>query len=652
MRITVPFPRTRGRSDVKQPTRPEQRWLVLPLLLALIASLVFWWLPSRLAPASTTTTAAVSQGALTLSVSGSGSVAAARTVDLPFQQSGTVTAVNVKVGDQVKASQTLATIDPSDLKLQLQQAQANLKAAEAKLAATKTGTTTPQDLASAQAALDSAKAQLQETKTGTATPADIQSAQAQLDAAKAKLAVLTNPSPTDSSTAQSKLDQAQTSLQSTQNSASQAKTNAQLALADAVNALTQAQSKYATAQHNWQHVQDSGTDPTNPSTTNAAGQKVPNKLNSAQRQQYYDAFVQAQTALDSAQNAVTQAQVAYDGARQKEVTDVTQAGAAVQDAQRSLDALTNPSATDLTQAQASVVQAQAALTKLKQGGTATDITKAQAGVTQAQANLDKLRAPPTDVDVTAAEASVLQAQAAVDTAQRNLDQATLSAPFDGVVAAVTVQPGVSTGGSSNASSSSSSSTSSSGGSAAITLVDRSKLHINVNLSETDAARVQVGQPVTLTFDALPNVTLKGTVATVSPAATVSQNVVTYPVEVDFDPASTPVKVGMSASADIQIQQINNAILVPSRAVQASGNIKTVTVLQGAQQVPVTVQVETGATSNGQTEITSCVDTGAQCLRTGDALAIPSTTTGTSAQGANRGGFGGGIRVPFGGGRGD
>jgi len=651
MRITVPFPRTRGRSDVKQPARPEQRWLALPLLLALVAGLVFWWLPSRLAPATATTTAAVSRGNLTLNVTGGGSVAAARTVDLPFQQSGTITAVNVKVGDQVKAGQTLATIDPADLKLQLQQAQANLKAAEAKLAATKTGTTTPEDLASAQAALDSAKAQLQQTRTGTATPADIQSAQAQLDAARAKLAALTNPSPTDRSAAQSKVDQAQTSLQSTRNSASQAKTNAQLALENAVNALTQAQSKYATAQHNWQHVQDENTDPTNPSTINAAGQKVPNKLNDAQRQQYYDAYVQAQTALDSAQNAVTQAQVAYDAARQKEVTDVAQAEAAAQDAQRSLDALTNPSATDLSTAQASVVQAQAALTKLKQGGTATDITKAQAAVTQAQANLDKLRAPPTDVDLTAAEASVLQAQAAVDTAQRNLDQATLTAPFDGVVAAVTVQPGTSTGSSSSASSST---TSSSGGSAAITLVDRSKLHIDVNLSETDAARVQVGQLVTLTFDALPNVTLKGTVATVSPAATVSQNVVTYPVQVEFDAGGTPVKVGMSASADIQIQQINNAILVPSRAVQTSGSIKSVTVLQGAKQVPVTVQVETGATSNGQTEITSCVDTGAQCLRAGDVLAIPSTTS-TSAQNANRnggfgGGFGGGgIRVPIGGG---
>ena len=82
--------------------------------------------------------------------------------------------------------------------------------------------------------------------------------------AQAKLNALKNPTPADLSAAQSKLDQAQTALQSTQNSASQAKTNAQLALQNAVNSLTQAQSKYATAQQNWQHVQDTGTDPANP----------------------------------------------------------------------------------------------------------------------------------------------------------------------------------------------------------------------------------------------------------------------------------------------------------------------------------------------------------------------------------------------------
>ena len=69
--------------------------------------------------------------------------------------------------------------------------------------------------------------------------------------------------------------------------------------------LTQAQSRYATASQSWQYVQDTGRDPVNPSKTNAQGKAVPNTLNDAQRQQYYDAFVQAEAALHSAEDGVT-----------------------------------------------------------------------------------------------------------------------------------------------------------------------------------------------------------------------------------------------------------------------------------------------------------------------------------------------------------
>src|SRR3954451_9146886 len=147
MRISLPFPRSRDRAGAKQP--PQQRWLLLPVAVLLSAAALFWWLPSRLAPATATTTATVGQGNLTVAVSGSGSVAAARTVELPFQQSGTVTSVDVKVSDQVKAGQTLAQIDPADLQLALQQAQASLKAAQASFDQTTNGSATAQDIASA-----------------------------------------------------------------------------------------------------------------------------------------------------------------------------------------------------------------------------------------------------------------------------------------------------------------------------------------------------------------------------------------------------------------------------------------------------------------------------------------------------------------------
>ena len=48
--------------------------------------------------------------------------------------------------------------------------------------------------------------------------------------------------------------------------------------------------------------------------------------------------------------------------------------------------------------------------------------------------------------------------------------------------------------------------------------------------------------------------------TIAPSATTSQNVVTYPVQINFDVGKAPIKIGMSATADIQIQKIDNAIL--------------------------------------------------------------------------------------------
>jgi HlyD family secretion protein len=603
MQTTVPFPGARGQAGARRPRR-WWRWLILPVIVALIVGGLLWWRASQQTTAPATSTGTVTQDDLTVSVSSSGTVAAARTVALPFQQAGTVTSVDVAVGDSVTAGQALATIDAGDLELALTQAQATLKATQAQLAQLQSGTATEGDIASAQAQIDSAEAQLQQTRSGTATAADIASAQAQFDA-------LTNPSQADRDAAQRVVDQAQLSLQSTRDSASQAKTNAQLSMENAVNSLTQAQSKYAAAKNNWDYVQDTGNDPTNPSTTNAAGEKVPNTLNAAQRQSYYDAFVSAQAALDSAQNAVTQSQVAYDAARQAEVNQIQQAEAAAQDAQAQLDALLNPSATDLAQARAAVTQAQANLTSLQQGGTAAAIAQAQASVTQAQANLDSLTAPASEADLASAEASVLQAQVAVDTAQRNLDQAILTAPFDGVVAAVDVVPGGAA----------------STGTSAVTLVDESKLHVDVSLTESDAAKVAVGQPVTLTFDALSDVTLQGTVATISPVATTDQNVVTYVAQVEFEPGDAAVKVGMSATADIQIEQAAGALLVPSRAVQTSGESKTVAVVQG--DATVNVPVETGLASDGKTAIVSSGGNGVAALKAGDVVVIPGTSASTS-----------------------
>ena len=542
------------------------RWLWIGSAAIVLAIIVALLLTRTSSSSSTPTvsTTTVTSGSIVASVAGSGTVAAAQSLDLTFQTSGSVTHVLVKEGDVVKANQPLAQLDTRDLDLQIASAQAALDSANTKLIQTKDGNVQPADIAAQQAA--------------------VASAQAQLRSAQAQLAALRNPNADKISSAAATVRQAELDLQSQTDNGSASKTKAQQDLQKATDSLTQAQSQYATALRNWQYVQDTGNDPTNPSTTNAAGKKVANKLNDTQRQQYADTYIQAQAALHSAEMTVQQVQVSYDNARQAEPNSIQQAQAKLADAQAQLAALKNPSKTDIAQKQASVDQAQASLT-------------------QAQANLAKLTAPGTATDVDIQQAAITQAEQSLKQAQLKLDQATLKAPFDGVVTAVNIVPG----------------STASSATAAISMLDRSTLHVDLKLSENDVAKVQLNQPVTLTIDALKDWKAAGTVSYIAPSAESSNGVVTYRVRVDFPDSDTRVKVGMTANLTITIAQKDGVLLVPNTALLPKGADHSVQVPSADGKTTSEVDVQTGLSDGTQTEITSGLKAGDKVVTT------PSTT---------------------------
>ena len=158
------------------------------MITALIGVVVFATILSACgAPAATdpnneSDTTTVTRGSITSTVSGSGSISAASTVDLAFQTSGVVAQILVEAGDSVTEGQALAILDTRDLALQVASAQAALDSANARLAQVTQGNTRPADLTSAQAQLASA--------------------QAQLASAQERLAALRNPSPSAISSAE------------------------------------------------------------------------------------------------------------------------------------------------------------------------------------------------------------------------------------------------------------------------------------------------------------------------------------------------------------------------------------------------------------------------------------------------------------------
>jgi multidrug efflux pump subunit AcrA (membrane-fusion protein) len=149
---------------IKLPTRPPGLARVLrrknlPTAVLVAVTLVLASLIARDAffPASSATpaglrTADVSMGTVTNSVTATGTLVPAQQMNLGFKTTGTLSAVDVRVGDHVKSGQLLATIDPAPLEVALQQAQATLASAQATLSNTLSGTS----LTQAQHSLDQA----------------------------------------------------------------------------------------------------------------------------------------------------------------------------------------------------------------------------------------------------------------------------------------------------------------------------------------------------------------------------------------------------------------------------------------------------------------------------------------------------------------
>jgi multidrug efflux pump subunit AcrA (membrane-fusion protein) len=243
---------------------------------------------------------------------------------------------------------------------------------------------------------------------------------------------------------------------------------------------------------------------------------------------------------------------------------------------------------------------------------------------------------------------VATAQVAVETAQKALDDTTLLSPADGTVATVNgvVGQSVSGGGAAASTSGTSGGTgatagaggtgSSSASSGFVTLTNLSALQIRAGLSETDSARVKVGQPATVTLAALPNVGLAARVVSIDTTATVVSNVVTYNVILLLDRAADGVKPGMTASITIVTAERTSVVHVPTAAVRGSGNNTTVTLLVDGQQrtTPVTV----GLRGDDAVEILSG-------LKAGDEVVVSSGASAGSTGGTAGGGTG---RLPTGG----
>lgn len=256
---------------------------------------------------------------------------------------------------------------------------------------------------------------------------------------------------------------------------------------------------------------------------------------------------QAQVAV--AQAGVSQAQAAYNIVRgdpqlaaRPEALNLMQMTASLEAAQAQ-SALTagGPSQQQLAVAAGAidVARAQIAVTESQAPGVEAGVRSAMAQRDSAQAALDRILAGATAEDRAMAAARVQSAQAALASAQAQLAQIQIVAPFAGQIGAVNVRVGELA----NA------------GDFALQLGNTEQMVVSTtDLRETDVVRLQVGMPVEVTFDALPDAVFQGTVTRIAPMSTAAQGSTNYTVKVEVAELDPHLRWGMTAFVNIRTEQ--------------------------------------------------------------------------------------------------
>lgn len=305
-------------------------------------------------------------------------------------------------------------------------------------------------------------------------------------------------------------------------------------------------------------------------------------------------------------------------------------------------------------AQTALEKAKLSLQKLQAPPNARDLAAAQEKIEQATLSLSDAKKGSDAIDLQLSANTIAQRRASVTAAQNTLQdvQATLAdytvkAPFDGVLANVDVHVADSI----------------SPSTILATLITEAKI-ATLSVNEVDAAKIRLGQKATLTFDAIPDLTIAGTVSNIDAIGTVSQGVVSYSIEILFQTQDDRVKPGMTVVASIITAIRSDVLTVPNAALQSVGGQTSVQILSAANMQAATAGVvgvfaktppesrliQTGLVNDEVTEITGGLDEGEQIvirtiLETAAIAPATGATGGLRIQGLGGagGGFTGGAR---------
>lgn len=220
-----------------------------------------------------------------------------------------------------------------------------------------------------------------------------------------------------------------------------------------------------------------------------------------------------------------------------------------------LQAKVNQARASLALAEAQVKQSEATVietrnklrraNELKKSGTCS-----QEDCDAAQASYDRAVA-----DLARSKAQVAQAQAVLDAEQTTLAKATLLSPINGIVLNRDAEPGQTVAASFQTP-------------VLFTLAENlTQMELHVDVDEADVGQVREGQDASFTVDAYPDKEFPAEITEVHFASQTVDGVVSYETVLRVDNSALLLRPGMTATADIMVRQIDDALLVPNAALR-------------------------------------------------------------------------------------
>lgn len=219
----------------------------------------------------------------------------------------------------------------------------------------------------------------------------------------------------------------------------------------------------------------------------------------------------------------------------------------------------------------------------------------------AQAQLEMAKTGATREDIEIARTQVGQARAALATARRQLQNATITSPIDGIIAHKNVEPGEVV------------SPPVMPGKALLDIVDMSRLKTTVKISETRVKIIRLGQEAIISLDGFPGESFPGKISMISPV--VDANSRTFKAEVLIPNPDNRLKPGMFARVQLVLTKRTDVLKIPVKAITEGKEGKVVFLAVNGTAKTQTVTL--GISDEFDTEVISGLNPGDQVIIEGN-----------------------------------